>query len=128
MERNQLRERLTELEWKVTQEAGTEPAYSSEYLEFRNEGRYFCIVCNCELFDTQSQNFNECGWPSFHSHTEEGNIREQEQSTRKGKNNIEVRCKQCEAHLGHVFYNGRGKTGRNYCINGVALKFSPSLN
>ena len=128
MEKNDLKDRLNELQWKVTQEAATEPAYSSEYLEFKGNGRYFCVVCNCELFDTQDQKFEECGWPNFCKQTEENNIKEQVQSTRKGRNNIEVRCKQCEAHLGHVFYNGRGKTGRNYCINGVALRFSESMN
>lgn len=124
MEKSNLKERLSELQWKVTQEAATEPAYTSEFIRNNAKGKYFCIVCGCELFDTDGQNFDECAWPNFCKQTEEDNIMECLQNTRKGKNNIEVRCKMCNSHLGHVFYNGRGKTGRNYCINGAALSFS----
>ena len=121
------RERLTDLQYKVTQEHATERAFTGEYNNHKAEGEYVCVCCGTVLFDSQTKFDSGCGWPSFYDAVggKSTDLIEFKADTSHGMDRIEILCKTCGAHLGHVFDDGPQPTGKRYCNNGVALWFVP---
>ncbi len=118
-----LRERLTPLQWHVTQEAGTERAFTGEFDKHFEQGVYECICCGATLFTADAKYDSGCGWPAYWEPIEAGAVKRIEDRSH-GMVRIEVRCGSCDAHLGHVFDDGpQDKTGERFCINSAALGF-----
>lgn len=121
----------TEEEWKkvlspeeyhVLREKGTEPAFSGKYLKNKKTGTYVCAGCGNELFSSETKFDSGTGWPSFWTPVSKDSV-EEKVDDRFGMHRIEVRCKKCGGHLGHVFGDSPTPTGQRYCINSVSLKF-----
>ena len=115
---------LTPEEYRVTRQHGTERAFSHPYSKEKSEGMYRCICCGAPLFSSETKYDSGTGWPSFYAAAEGGTVSEHEDRSLFMRR-TEVRCANCEAHLGHVFPGGPNPTGLRYCINGVALKHDP---
>eukprot|EP01017_Pseudomicrothorax_dubius_P048966 TRINITY_DN9024_c0_g1_i1.p1 TRINITY_DN9024_c0_g1~~TRINITY_DN9024_c0_g1_i1.p1 ORF type:complete len:128 (-),score=11.13 TRINITY_DN9024_c0_g1_i1:101-484(-) len=126
MDRDELRKRLTPIQWHVTQEKGTERPFSGEYWNTKDKGEYDCLVCGQKLFVSGSKFDSGCGWPSF-DRGEAGTIKENDDRSH-GMIRTEVVCSKCSAHLGHVFDDGPTSTGQRYCINSASIKFRKDAN
>jgi peptide-methionine (R)-S-oxide reductase len=118
---DELRQRLTPIQYEVTQHAATERPFTGEYWNVDDDGTYHCIVCDEPLFSSETKYDAGCGWPSFTDPLD------QEKITRKmdrslGMVRIETVCANCGAHLGHVFPDGPGPTGDRFCMNSASLK------
>lgn len=122
---DELRDRLTPLQYEVTQKAGTERAFTGAYWDTKDPGSYRCIVCDQLLFVSDTKYDSGSGWPSFtepatpdavvfHTDSSHGMVR------------TEVRCGRCDAHLGHVFPDGPGPTGERFCMNSASLRLEPT--
>ena len=115
---------LTAEQRYVTQEQGTEPAFSGKYNDTKAEGSYNCVCCGAELFSSSSKFDSGTGWPSFWEPASEESV-DMEEDLSLGIKRIEVHCQKCEAHLGHVFPDGPQPPGLRYCINSVSLDLKP---
>jgi peptide-methionine (R)-S-oxide reductase len=120
----ELRARLTPEQYHVTQQQGTERAFTGEHYRNERDGTYLCVVCGERLFSSSAKYDSGSGWPSFWKPVADGSIEERSDRAH-GMARTEVRCASCGAHLGHVFEDGPQPTGQRFCINSAALDFKP---
>lgn len=118
------REQLTEFEYHVLREAGTELAWTGELLDEKRVGTFYCKGCDAELFKSETKFDSHCGWPSFYEPKESDAVILREDRSH-GMLRTEVLCAKCGSHLGHVFEDApQTPTGDRYCINSVSIKFN----
>jgi peptide-methionine (R)-S-oxide reductase len=118
----ELKKKLTEMQYHVTQESGTEPPFRNEFNSHYEEGIYVDIVSGKPLFSSKDKYDAGCGWPSFTKPIESVEVVEKTDISH-GMKRVEVRSKTADSHLGHVFPDGPGENGLRYCINSAALRF-----
>lgn len=121
MEENNWKNKLTEEEYRVLREKGTEPPFSGKYNTHFEDGKYHCKACDALLFDSNSKFDSNCGWPSFDSSVD-GAI-EYKKDTSFGMMRIEILCSNCGGHIGHIFDDGPTSTGKRYCVNSISINF-----
>jgi peptide-methionine (R)-S-oxide reductase len=118
------RAQLTPEQFYVTRQHGTERAFTGPYWNEKRPGTYSCVCCGAELFSADTKYDSGTGWPSFYAPVDEGAVSVHEDRSWL-MSRTEIRCANCDAHLGHVFPDGPRPTGQRYCMNGTALTFKP---
>lgn len=118
------RAQLSDEQYRVTRQHGTERAFTGKYAETTDPGTYTCVCCGAPLFASETKFDAGCGWPSFYQPLEESNV-----ETTVDRSHFmvrtEVHCAKCDAHLGHVFPDGPQPTGLRYCMNSASLDLKP---
>ncbi|MFP1738162.1 peptide-methionine (R)-S-oxide reductase MsrB [Lonsdalea quercina] len=122
------RDNLTEIQRYVTQQRGTEPPFSGKLLHNKQTGIYHCLCCKQPLFYSDNKFDSGCGWPSFDQPVSAEAIRYLDDNSHN-MHRVEIRCGNCDAHLGHVFPDGpKETTGERYCVNSASLSFIDAAN
>lgn len=117
------KKKLTGQQYNICFLGGTEPPFSGKYTDNFEDGMYICVACKKSLFSSKAKFYSDSGWPSFWDVAEKANVKLLEDRS-LGMRRTEVKCANCDSHLGHVFGDGlREKGGRRYCINSLALDF-----
>jgi peptide-methionine (R)-S-oxide reductase len=121
LSKQEWRERLSDEQFYVCREKGTERAFTGEYHDCKDKGIYHCVCCGEPLFNSETKFNSGTGWPSFWQPLDETAVASDVDNSH-GMRREEVHCRKCGAHLGHVFPDGPQPTGLRYCINSVSLK------
>jgi len=116
---------LTESQYYILREKGTERPYTGKFLMNKEKGNYTCAACGNVLFSSDAKFDSHCGWPSFDKEIKDGRIVTKEDNT-LGMSRVEIMCARCGGHLGHVFDDGPTETGLRYCVNSESLGFEPA--
>ena len=114
---------LDPMQYQVTRQAATEPAFSGKYWDHWGKGQYHCVGCGTRLFESGTKFDAGCGWPSYFAPVN-GEVIERVVDKTHGMARVEVRCNHCGSHLGHVFEDGPEPTGERFCINSAAINFA----
>ena len=120
---NYWKDKLSSEQFYITRKGGTEMPFSGKYLNNKENGIYICVCCETELFDSDKKYNSNSGWPSFTEPLSDHLIKSLEDRSHFMVR-TEVRCNNCDAHLGHVFPDGPGQNGLRYCINSLSLDFT----
>jgi peptide-methionine (R)-S-oxide reductase len=118
------RAELSPEQYYVTRQHGTERAFTGPYWNEKRPGLYSCVCCGAPLFSSETKYDSGSGWPSFWAPLDPNAVSKYDDFSHFMRR-TEIRCAQCDAHLGHVFPDGPNPTGQRYCMNGTALHFSP---
>lgn len=116
------RDKLTQEEFDICRKQGTEAPFSGKLLHNKSTGTYACTCCQAVLFSSENKYDSGCGWPSFDAPMNDQAILYIEDNSH-GMQRTEIRCRQCDSHLGHVFNDGPKTTGERFCVNSVSLFF-----
>ena len=118
----QWKQKLSPEEYDVMRNCGTEPPFSGKYYKHNEKGTYNCAACGAELFNSDTKYDSGSGWPSFYNAINKKAVKEVMDNS-FGMQRIEIKCANCDSHLGHVFPDGPKPTGLRYCVNSVSLEF-----